>query len=243
MDIETFLREHRIGRDLKGAHLLRGLPPEVAGKVAHAAVWRLYPAGTVIVAQDDPTRDVMFVRHGRVRIVQFTPSGREIGFAEVLEGGHFGEIAAIDGGSRSATAVAVEDTLTANLPGGEFLTLLNASPALAVNVMRGMARIIRSTNLRVNELRSLTAPGRVIHELLLQAQSLGPPPDHGSVHLDPAPTQSEIASLAGTTRETVARTLSDLEHRGLVRRGGRSLELINLEKLEDLLESSIQSKG
>jgi CRP/FNR family cyclic AMP-dependent transcriptional regulator len=217
MEIETYLREHRITRDLKGAQMLKGLPPEIATKVAHAAVWRLYPAGTVILAQDDPTRDVMFVRHGRVRIVQFTPSGREIGFAEVLEGGHFGEIAAIDGGSRSATAVAVEDTVTANLPGSEFLALMAATPPLSLNVMRA------------------------IHELLLQAQSLGTGPAESRVRLDPAPTQSEIASLAGTTRETVARTLGDLEHRGLVRRGGRSLELINLEQLEDLLEDAIQS--
>ncbi len=242
MDIEGFLKEHRLGRDLKDAQMLRGLPAEIAAKVAHACVWRLYPAGTTILSQDDPTRDVMFVRFGRVRIVQFTPSGREIGFAEVLTGGHFGEIAAIDGGARSATAVAVEDTVTANLPGGEFLSIMGSAPALGLNVMRAMARIIRSTNLRVNELRSLTAPGRVIHELLLLAQKFGSGPGGGRVRLDPAPTQSEIASLAGTTRETVARTLSDLEHRGLVHRGGRSLELIKLEALEDLLEESIQSK-
>ncbi|MBI1776141.1 MAG: Crp/Fnr family transcriptional regulator [Proteobacteria bacterium] len=242
MDIETFLREHRMERDLADVQMLRGLPRELAAKIAHACVWRVYPAGTVILAQDDPTRDVMFVRHGRVRILQFTPSGREIGFAEVLSGGHFGEIAAIDGGSRSATAVAVEDTVTANLAGSEFLALLGSTPALTLNVMRAMARIIRLTNLRVNELRGLTAPGRVIHELLLLAQKAGQGADRRLVRLEPAPTQSEIASLAGTTRETVARTLSDLEHRGLVRRGGRSLELLRLEGLEDLLEESIQSK-
>jgi CRP-like cAMP-binding protein len=242
VDIDSFLKEHRLERDLKDAHMLKGLPGEIAAKVAQTAVWRLYPAGTVILAQDDPTRDVMFVRHGRVRIVQFTPSGREIGFAEVQAGGHFGEIAAIDGGARSATAVAVEDTVTANLSGSEFLALMASSPALGLNVMRTMARIIRSTNVRVNELRSLTAPGRVIHELLLLAQSPGSSKGRDSVRLDPAPTQSEIAASAGTTRETVARTLSDLEHRGLCRRGGRSLELMKLEELEDLLEDSIQSK-
>jgi CRP-like cAMP-binding protein len=240
MDVEGFLKQHRLERDLKDAQMLKGLPKESVVRIAQTAIWRLYPAGTVILSQDDPTRDVMFVRYGRVRIVQFTPSGREIGFAEVLAGGHFGEIAAIDGGARSATAVAVEDTVTANLPGGEFLSVMAANPSLALNVMRAMARIIRSTNLRVNELRSLTAPGRVIHELLLLAQGTGPSPGRALIRLDPAPTQSEIASLAGTTRETVARTLSDLEHRGLARRGGRSLELIKLDALEDLLEESIQ---
>ena len=241
MDAETFLKSGGFDKSLASIELLKGVSNDAARRIEQRCAWKFHSKGTIVLNQDDDSREVLFVRCGRVRVVQFTSTGREIGFAEITAGGHVGELAAIDGGPRSASVIAVTDTVTASLPAGDFLQLLRDAPELAINLLKAMARAIRGTNVRVHDLRSLTAAGRIVHELLRLAGRGRTSGNLGRIKLQPAPTQSEIAASAGTTRETVARTLGELEKRRLVARGSRSLELLNIEGLEDFIEDDAQA--
>lgn len=241
MDAETFLKSGGLDKSLASIDLLKGVSADAFKRIEQRCLWKFHAKGAVVLNQDDDSHEVLFVRCGRVRVVQFTSTGREIGFAEITSGGHVGEMAAIDGGPRSASVIAVTDTVTASLPAQDFLQLLRDTPALALNLLKAMARAIRGTNVRVHDLRSLTAAGRIVHELLRLAGRGRTTGNLGRIKLQPAPTQSEIAASAGTTRETVARTLGELEKRKLVARGSRSLELINIEGLEDFIEDDAQA--
>ncbi len=226
MDAETFLKSGGFDKSLASIDLLKGVSADAFKRIEQRCLWKFHAKGAVVLNQDDDSHEVLFVRCGRVRVVQFTSTGREIGFAEITAGGHVGEMAAIDGGPRSASVIAVTDTVTASLPAPDFLQLLRDTPVLALNLMKAMARAIRGTNVRVHDLRSLTAAGRIVHELLRLAGRGRTTGNLGRIKLQPAPTQSEIAASAGTTRETVARTLGELEKRKLVARGSRSLARI-----------------
>ena len=241
MDAETFLKSGGFDKSLTSIDLLKGVSADAFKRIEQRCLWKFHAKGAVVLNQDDDSHEVLFVRCGRVRVVQFTSTGREIGFAEITSGGHVGEMAAIDGGPRSASVIAVTDTVTASLPAQDFLLLLRDTPALALNLLKAMARAIRGTNVRVHDLRSLTAAGRIVHELLRLAGRGRTTGNLGRIKLQPAPTQSEIAASAGTTRETVARTLGELEKRKLVARGSRSLELVNIEGLEDFIEDDAQA--
>ncbi len=241
MDAETFLKSGGFDKSLASIELLKGVSPDAFKRIEQRCLWKYHAKGAIVLNQDDDSHEVLFVRCGRVRVVQFTSTGREIGFAEITSGGHVGEMAAIDGGPRSASVIAVTDTVTASLPAQDFIQLLRDTPSLALNLLKAMARAIRGTNVRVHDLRSLTAAGRIVHELLRLAGRGRTTGNLGRIKLQPAPTQSEIAASAGTTRETVARTLGELERRKLVARGSRSLELINIEGLEDFIEDDAQA--
>lgn len=241
MDAETFLKAGGFDKSLATIDLLRELPAESTRRIAQRCSWRHYAKGATLLNQGDDSREVLFIRCGGVRVVQFTSTGREIAFAEILAGGHVGELAAIDGGPRSASVVAVTDTVAASLPAQDFLQLLLDNPALGIKLLKAVARAIRGTNVRVHDLRSLTAAGRIVHELLRIAGRGSGAGGVTRAKLQPAPTQSGIASSAGTTRETVARTLGDLEKRGLVIRGPRSLELIDITGLETFIEEDAQA--
>lgn len=241
MDAETFLKSGGFDKSLASIELLKGVSPDALKRIEQRCLWKYHAKGAIVLNQDDDSHEVLFVRCGRVRVVQFTSTGREIGFAEITSGGHVGEMAAIDGGPRSASVIAVTDTVTASLPAQDFIQLLRDTPSLALNLLKAMARAIRGTNVRVHDLRSLTAAGRIVHELLRLAGRGRTTGNLGRIKLQPAPTQSEIAASAGTTRETVARTLGELEKRKLVARGSRSLELINIEGLEDFIEDDAQA--
>jgi CRP/FNR family cyclic AMP-dependent transcriptional regulator len=70
------------------------------------------------------TRNVTFVVRGKVRIVNFSLSGREITFDDLEEGSYFGELAALDGEPRPAGIMALTDTQIAFLPPDLFIETL-----------------------------------------------------------------------------------------------------------------------
>src|SRR5689334_14704310 len=78
-----------------------------------------------IVGHDEGGRDVFFVLEGRARATVFSGGGREIAYRDIEAGGIFGELAAIDGGTRSASIVALEPLTVARLPEAAFRDLVN----------------------------------------------------------------------------------------------------------------------
>lgn len=103
--------------------------------------FRRYAAGeTIFVAEDEG--DCMYVvRSGTVEIRYYGAVLDKIG-----PGGMFGEIAIIDGSTRSATATAVEDCEVVPITRDGFLTLVQRKPTFALDVMRALARRIRGMN-------------------------------------------------------------------------------------------------
>jgi CRP-like cAMP-binding protein len=171
---------------------------------------------------------------GRVRVVNYSVSGREITFDELASGSYFGELAAIDGAPRSANVIAVEDTLILALPRGAFLDAISQHPAVAARVMRRLASIVRSANERIMDLSTLAAQNRVQAELLRQAQ--GRERRANAAIIAPIPVHSDIASRVSTTRETVARVMNDLARKGIVERRKGALVIHDMRRLESLVE-------
>lgn len=241
MDFKTLslMVEHERVTDLHKIRLLAGLDEPCVADIQRRCQFRAYPKGHTILHQDDATHDLMFVCHGVVRVVQYTLSGREIAHDEIPATGHFGEIAAIDGGGRSADVVAQQDSLLAVLPEKDFKEVLALYPAFALNVMRGLTQIIRGINSRVRDLSVLRAPERVVAELLrlaaVQGEATG---DH--MRIRKIPTTMQLAARCGTTRETVTRTLRDLTGRNLVARSGADLEILDHAGLKELMERATE---
>src|SRR5260221_5675541 len=120
MDLDTFLAKHRVTPALTDMFLFRSLGKDVIRQAESKCAWNLFAKDVPIINQDDLAQDVLFVRHGLVRVVQFTASGREISYADIGPGGHFGEMAAIDGGPRSAYVIALHDTVARLLSAHAF---------------------------------------------------------------------------------------------------------------------------
>jgi CRP-like cAMP-binding protein len=207
------------GPTLRGIAILADLSADALRELERVCQWHRYDRGKQIFDRASLDRDVYFVVEGRVDIVDFSLTGREVSYASVAVGGFFGELAAIDGEPRSASVVAGAPSVIASLDAAQFRALLGRQPTVAMHVLERLARIIRSNNERIMDLATLGAVQRVHRELL----RLGGSRSAGPVTVDPAPTQSEIARRAATTRETVARVVSTLRHSGLVRRKGRAM--------------------
>ena len=82
--------------------------------------WKTFQTGQEILNREDQNSDILFVHKGKVRIVIYTLSGREVTLDDIEAGGFFGEMAAIDKEPRSASVVALEPSEIAFLSAEKF---------------------------------------------------------------------------------------------------------------------------
>jgi CRP/FNR family transcriptional regulator, cyclic AMP receptor protein len=222
-------------RTLAGIELLRSLTPQQLQAVERRCAWRKWRPGEQIIDRETMSDDIYFIVRGRARVVDYSTSGnREVVFDELRDGAYFGELAAIDGEPRSANIVATEETLTASMGGDEFISLLFDHREMGLTFMRRLAEMVRNSTGRIMDLSTLGAHNRIYAELLRLARMAGAGrPNQAVIH--PIPVHSDIAARVSTTRETVARVLSDLTHRNLLRREEDSLLILDLAQITTMV--------
>lgn len=196
--------------------------------------WKTYGASEQIIDQHSDSNDIFFVVSGCVRVVNYSLLGREITFDDLEPGGHFGELAAIDGLPRSASVMALEEARIASLPSDQFQRMILSHPKIALKLMKHLAYLVRTSTLRIMDLSTLGANNRVHADLLSVARKVTK--DNMTAVIKPIPVHSDVASRVSTTRETVARVMSDLARKGIVERQKDALLVKDLERLEDMVE-------
>jgi len=216
---------------LDGVAILASLKPDELRNLERRCRWRRCARNEQILDKDSDDRDVYFVVRGAVQVVNFSLTGREVALARVQAGGFFGELSAIDGKPRSATVVAAEDSLLATASPRTFTDLLADHPEMAMHVLRRLTGIVRSCDERIMDLSTLGAVQRVYLEVLRLVEETEP----GQWSIPKLPTHKTIASRASTTRETVARTVSQLAASGIIGRDGDKVIVRDRDKLEDLV--------
>lgn len=220
--------------NLDRIELLQSLTPDERAAIARNCSWRHFHPHEQIVDRSSDSRDVCLIVEGRVRVVNYSLSGREITFDDIDTGGYLGELSAIDGGPRSASIVALTDTLVAFMSPRLFMETVTRNPAVAAMVMRRLTQIVRASTGRIMDLSTLGANNRVHAELLRMAKA--GLKDDGSAEISPVPIHSDIASRVSTTRETVARVMSDLARDNIVTRQGNALVIPDFARLEEMVE-------
>ena len=224
-----------VSRTLSGIALLRGLDEAALVRLEGQCHWRRYSAGETVFERGSESREVLFIANGAVNIVNHTLAGREVAFATLAAGECFGELAAIDGKPRSASVVAVETTYLAILPSDRFLDLLRENAEITFRLLQRLTQMVRSGDVYIMELSTLAATQRVYAEILRRAVPDKAVPSLWVIH--PLPPLREIASRVGTTRETVARALSQIYPTGMLRRKGRSLYIMDRARLQATVDA------
>ncbi len=217
---------------LEGIEILAALDAGDREALARRCRWRRFAEDEVIIDREQDSREVYLVVEGLVRVVDYSVQGREISFAEIGAGGCFGELAALDGQPRSAHVVAIATTRTASLPGTAFIELLRNSPDVSLALMTHLASVIRQSTGRIMDLSTLGAHNRIFAELLREAKPTG----GNRAIWSPAPVHADLAARVSTTRETVARALSDLARKAIVAREGDSLVVNDLARLKAMVQ-------
>lgn len=207
---------------------LQSLTTEDRDRLFRIGRRRRYAAGEEIIARDQADRDVYVMLKGRAQVTIFSAEGKAVAYREVEEGDMFGELSAIDGGLRSASAIARGEAELVRVEPAEFLRMLDASPAFSRAVMIHLCAIVRRTTERILEFSTLLVRQRLGRELLRLARPTG---DDEAAEIRPAPTHFDLAARISTHREAVSREMSRLAKRELIQRRRGALHIPSLPRL------------
>jgi len=163
----------------------------------------LYAPGATIFSAGAVADRVYFIRTGLVRVGRLSPDGRELTLALIGPGELLGEVALLDGGVRTAGAMAQTETRLACLTRERLLQAIGGQPEVAVQVILALCQRLRQADQLVEDLTFLGVKER-LRNLLDRLEGK----DQGA--LLSALTHQQLAEMIGTSRESVTRALTEL---------------------------------
>jgi CRP/FNR family cyclic AMP-dependent transcriptional regulator len=195
--------------------LFSDLSPDELYRMADVAVPRSYDGGEVVFREGDSGDTCFVIRSGSVKVVRNHAGGRTITLAELRGGDIFGELAMFSGEKRSATVETLEPTTAVALLAADVRRLLLDHPDIGVKMLAGLADRLRTANERIASQSFQTVAGRVASVLMGQVEARR---TEGAPERDVliTATQTDIAQLAGSSRESASRFLASLEREGVV---------------------------
>ena len=222
---------------LAGIRLFDGLSESALEDLSKRCRWGEYQPDEQVIDRNSDSRDLYLIVEGRVRVVNYSVTGREVTFDEREKGEYFGELAALDGEPRSANVIALNELNVACLSQEAFNQLLLEHPQVTLKILNGLAKIVRASNKRIMDLSTVGANNRV-HAEILRLAVPGVRTDNTAI-VSPFPIHSDIASRVSTTRETVNRVFSDLSRRGVVKRSKSNLVILDIIRLRKMIEDVV----
>ena len=205
------------------------LPASVTSRLV-AESRRRFPHGATLFTAGDVATDVHVVLTGRVKVLTDTLIGRPVLLALRGPGDLLGELAAFDGGRRSATAVTLEDTVTVSLGIERFRALLFAHPEVTLHLLGLTSQRLRDADAKRVEYTALDSGGRVARRLVELGERWGEPTADGLL-IDLGLTQDEIASWTGASREALTRALASFRQRGWISTERRRVLILDVESM------------
>jgi CRP/FNR family transcriptional regulator, cyclic AMP receptor protein len=223
---------------LKSVTLFADLEAGELERFSQVAVPRTFPAGTRVFHEGDDSDACYIVKEGSFRVTREHSDGRAITLATLGPGEIFGELAMLDGDKRSASAEALSEGELLALPANDVRALLARHPEISLKLVAGLVRRLRAANVRLSRQSFQTVPSRVagiLAQLSREAQDDGggdgAPEEEVTIQMN----QTDLAQLAGTSRESVSRFLAELERAGVVRSGRGRVTVLEPEKLRNYI--------
>ncbi len=186
---------------------------------------RHYRKKDIIFREGENPRWLFFVESGKVKVYKTRDDGREL-IVKVAQGGDFlGFLALFKEDAYPESAAALEDCAVKLVPKSDFAALVFGNRDVNARFIKMLASHVAEREQQLIELAYNSVRKRVATTLVqLYDQT------HGSISL----LREDLASLAGTAKETLIRTLTDFKNEGLINIHEGSIEVIHLEKLRHL---------
>lgn len=179
----------------------------------------------------DHADGVLLLGEGRVKICSVTPEGKQSILTFIEPGELFGELALFDSGEREEYAETIERSTIVMIPADAMTAIVEQSPTLAVGITRLVGFRRRRIQRRLKNLLFRSNRERLVHLILELAEDYGVPSANGDVSLAIRLSHQDLASVIGSTRESVTVILGQLQAQGLLTLGRRRIVIRSLEWL------------
>jgi CRP/FNR family cyclic AMP-dependent transcriptional regulator len=220
---------------LKSVPIFSELKDETLSQLSKTGSVQSFSKDSIILSEKEAGSALFIIISGKVKISRISAedNDKEVILALLNPSDFFGEMSLLDGLERSATATAMDDSKIFIIQRNDFLQLLNDNPDVSIALLQEMTQRLRAAGMKIKALSLKDAEGKVATVLLQLADDVGKI-KQGVVEIEKLPFQHELANMAGTSRETISRTLHAFAKKGLIELEGSKLRIVEYEKFKEL---------
>jgi len=213
---------------LKSVPIFSELDDASLEKVSKLGTVQSFVKDAVILSEQEAGSALFVIVSGKVKISRVSNDNldKEVILSLLNPSDFFGEMALLDGLKRSATVTAMEESKVFIIQRNDFLDLLKTHPEVSISLLQELTQRLRAAGMKIKALSLKDAEGKVATVLLQLADDIGKI-KQGVVEIEKLPYQHELANMAGTSRETISRTLHSFAKKGLVELEGSKLRIIS----------------
>ncbi len=191
------------------ADVLSAIPAKLSSDLFAKARTLSLAADQSLFLPGDPSDGCYRIDEGLLKVSVIAATGGERILAILGPGAIVGELSMLDGTPRSASVAALRESKLSFISGTAFQAFADTHPEVYRHGMLLLARRLRDTNDALAATAFMSLKGRVARALLSLADAFGHDVGNGRILIRQKVTQSDLAAMAGISRENVSRILSD----------------------------------
>jgi CRP-like cAMP-binding protein len=190
-----------------------------------------FPRGSCLVSEGERTAAVIAILSGRVKVSARPPRHAPVMLAVAGPGDLVGELSAIDGGDRSASVTALEDTEALVLDAADFRVFVTSSQGVTRAFLELLAARLRDADRKRVELAAGDTMSRVSARLLELSGRFGEADPGGGLRIGVPLSQEDLAGWIGASQAALCTALADLRRHGWIHTARRSITVRDPEAL------------
>lgn len=220
---------------LREVDLFSGLSPSELRQISQTLPMQTCRVGGLVTSPDEDDEKLYIVKRGRVRLYRLTPDGKQLTLDILDKGRIVGRMSWLGQELAGVYAEAVEDALICSFTPGELTRLIDRYPAIGVNIIRYLSERLAASEREREIMAFRSVEQRLAARLIELADRFGIAGDDG-VEIDARLTQQELADMIGTSRETLATTVSSMRGRGILDMKQQRVMVRSMEALRALVD-------
>ncbi len=217
---------------LKYVPIFSELDDSTLERISKLGTKRSFEKESVILFEHETGSALFVIVSGKVKVSRVSDDGKEVILTILGDSDFFGEMAILDGLTRSANVTAMDDAELFIIQRKDFIELLHSHPEVSIALLQELTQRLRAADMKIKSLSLKDAEGKVATVILQLADDIGKI-KQGTVEIEKLPFQHDLANMAGTSRETISRTLHSFAKKGLVELDGSKLRILNYEKFKE----------
>jgi CRP/FNR family cyclic AMP-dependent transcriptional regulator len=236
----SFSEKLRLLRELE---LFRGLSDTDIEAIGHATTMTHCHPGQVILSPADPPDRIHIVKKGKVRVYRVTPGGKQLTLDIHDKGTILGDMRLL-GQDRvpEAYAETIDEAVICTITPDELRRLIERYPIIGVNIITFLSHRLQEAERELEAMAYQRVGQRLARKLIDLAQRFGVETVRGTL-IQAQLTQQELAEMIGTTRETLAHTLSDFRRRDLLDTTRHRVVIRDAERLAEVAQDGEDATG
>ncbi len=190
-----------------------------------------YKKKQIIYTEGNHALRLFYIERGKVKTYKTNDDGKELVVGLYNEGDFFGYLALLEGTTYKETAEAIEETEIAAIPKEEFDQLVNSNRDVMQKFIRLLAKNVTDKEQQLLSIAYNSLRKKVADALITLNRKYKKENEQFVIDI----SRENLATIAGTAKESLIRTLSDFKDEKLIDITGGDIVILNEKKLENLI--------